>query len=548
MDYEEAEGIRKKSFGSLLANQEGGLGTSLKKTLSLKSKAKMTGIKEFFDPMNMAKKLTGGGNLAPALIGKLFKRDQKSMERFAGATKKTVSDSPEQAIEENESSAIQTLGLIYKELVRTKEDKRLQDELEKNQKEGIDKLREDEDTRRNKEIIEALKGKGLTRKQKKAETRAKRKEEKRKVEEGVTTPPPSAEVPKPTTPTTPAKPTKTPKIEAPTAKPTKTPKAEAPTAKPAEAPKPKVEAPKVEAPTAKPAEMPTPKTPTPTAKPAAPSTPSATTATKVPPVTMSGSKGLVLGALVAAGYSKSAQANMMANVEKESNFRPRSEEVPQPEKIFSMFGPPGVKGGQPENGKNKVRFQTLQDAQDIVAAGPEAYFNKVYDGRKNLGNTTPGDGYKYRGRGFIQITGRDMYNQVGKLIGEDLIGNPDLANTPEVAAKIIPAFFQLKLKERKLNVEAYDDIDKVNEIVGSADTESRKKRKTLAAAYANELNTGSQIDQMSKENKDLKQSPSGTQSGGNVNTSLNISHTTNETAINSDRPDDRSAQEKKRKG
>jgi hypothetical protein len=223
MDYEEAEGIRKKSFGSLLANQEGGLGTSLKKTLSLKSKARTTGIKEFFDPMNMAKKLTGGGNLAPALIGKLFKRDQKSMERFAGAAKKTVSDSPEQAIEENESSAIQTLGLIYKELIRTKEDKKIQDQLEKNKKESIDKLREDEDARRNKEIIEALKGKVLTRKQKKAERRAERKEEKKKTKEEVTTPPPSTEVPKPTTPTTPVKPTEAPKVEAPK------PKVEAPT-------------------------------------------------------------------------------------------------------------------------------------------------------------------------------------------------------------------------------------------------------------------------------------------------------------------------------
>jgi len=228
------------------------------------------------------------------------------------------------------------------------------------------------------------------------------------------------------------------------------------------------------------------------------------TATKIPPVVLSGTKGLVLSALVAAGYSKSAQANMMANVEKESNFKPRSEEVPKPEKIFSMFGPPGVKGGQPENGKNTVRFKTLQDAQDLVAAGPEAYFNKVYDGRKDLGNTTPGDGYKYRGRGFIQITGRDMYNRVGKLIGEDLIGNPDLANTPEVAAKIIPAFFQLKLKEKKLNVEAYDNIDTVNKVVGSADEKSREQRKSLAAIYANELNTGNQIDQASTTNRNLK--------------------------------------------
>ena len=99
-----------------------------------------------------------------------------------------------------------------------------------------------------------------------------------------------------------------------------------------------------------------------------------------------------------------------------------------------------------------------------------------------------------------------MYNRVGKMIGEDLVGNPDLANKPEIAAKIIPAFFQLKLKERKLNIEAYDDIDEVNKTVGGADAKSKEQRKALAAAYANELNIGNQIDSVSKENKDLKNS------------------------------------------
>ena len=290
-------------------------------------------------------------------------------------------------------------------------------------------------------------------------------------------------------------------------------KPEAAKAEAAKAPKPEAaKAPKPEAakvPKAEPVKPPSvPKPSAEAVKPPAPSavTPKTTTmakaAAKVSPVMIGGSKGLVLGALVAAGYSKSAQANIMANVEKESNFNPRSEEIPKPEKIFSMFGPPGVKGGQPENGKNKVRFQTLQEAQDIVAAGPEAYFNKVYDGR--MGNTSPGDGYKYRGRGFIQITGKDMYNRIGKIIGEDLVGNPDSANKPEIAAKIIPAFFQLKLKERKLNTEDYNDINVVNTVVGSADTKSREQRKTLAAAYANELNSGSQLAAASTENKDLK--------------------------------------------
>jgi hypothetical protein len=82
MGYREAKNIRKKSFGTLLGEQEGGLGTSIKKAMSLKAKAKMTGIKETFDPMNIAKKLTFGSNLAPAIVGKMFGRKQEDIAHF----------------------------------------------------------------------------------------------------------------------------------------------------------------------------------------------------------------------------------------------------------------------------------------------------------------------------------------------------------------------------------------------------------------------------------------------------------------------------------
>lgn len=64
----------------------------------------------------------------------------------------------------------------------------------------------------------------------------------------------------------------------------------------------------------------------------------------------------------------------------------------------------------------------------------EEYFRK-YDFRKDLGNLTPGDGFKYRGRGAIQITGRSNYAQVGKAMGVDLIERPELLETPEMAIR-----------------------------------------------------------------------------------------------------------------
>jgi putative chitinase len=63
--------------------------------------------------------------------------------------------------------------------------------------------------------------------------------------------------------------------------------------------------------------------------------------------------------------------------------------------------------------------------------------NTIYGGeygKKNLGNTEPGDGYAYRGRGLIQLTGRANYKKASDSIGVDLIANPDLVATPEYAA------------------------------------------------------------------------------------------------------------------
>lgn len=62
---------------------------------------------------------------------------------------------------------------------------------------------------------------------------------------------------------------------------------------------------------------------------------------------------------------------------------------------------------------------------------------KRYEGRKDLGNTVPGDGKKFLGRGYVQITGRTNYIKASKLIGKDLTVDPDLALEPAIASKII---------------------------------------------------------------------------------------------------------------
>lgn len=68
--------------------------------------------------------------------------------------------------------------------------------------------------------------------------------------------------------------------------------------------------------------------------------------------------------------------------------------------------------------------------------GPTAA-QKRYEGRKDLGNTVAGDGKRYLGRGFVQITGRKNYTQWANLTGMDLVNKPELAEQPAIAARII---------------------------------------------------------------------------------------------------------------
>lgn len=59
-----------------------------------------------------------------------------------------------------------------------------------------------------------------------------------------------------------------------------------------------------------------------------------------------------------------------------------------------------------------------------------------YEGRRELGNTQPGDGERFKGRGFIQITGRANYAAASRALGEDFVNHPERASTPENAARI----------------------------------------------------------------------------------------------------------------
>lgn len=95
-------------------------------------------------------------------------------------------------------------------------------------------------------------------------------------------------------------------------------------------------------------------------------------------------------------------------------------------------------------------FTPLSEFQSKFNTAPGGPPFGLYDNRKDLGNQGPPDGSSFKGRGYIQLTGRSNYQIHGAAIGmgNQLVTNPALANQPDVAAKLLASF--LKSKESRI--------------------------------------------------------------------------------------------------
>jgi putative chitinase len=112
------------------------------------------------------------------------------------------------------------------------------------------------------------------------------------------------------------------------------------------------------------------------------------------------------------------------------------------------------------------------------------YWNNV-PMRKALGNKHPSDAVRYKGRGFIQLTGRGNYARMGKLLNVDLLNHPELAKRPDVAAKIAVAYFQDRVEP---NVQDFSDTKAVTKKINPHDkAASTKDRDDKFKQYNNLL-------------------------------------------------------------
>ena len=103
-------------------------------------------------------------------------------------------------------------------------------------------------------------------------------------------------------------------------------------------------------------------------------------------------------------------------------------------------------------------FEPIGEFRSKFNTSPTGHPFDLYDNRLDIGNQGPPDGERYKGRGFIQLTGRANYKEHGAAIGmgNKLVENPDLANDPLIAARLLASF--LKAKERPIK-EALLDRD-----------------------------------------------------------------------------------------
>lgn len=170
-----------------------------------------------------------------------------------------------------------------------------------------------------------------------------------------------------------------------------------------------------------------------------------------------------------------AVANILAQVRAESDFNPAASENLEgytAKNLYDMFGP--------EQTRNSVRFQNIEEAQAVVKGGGESVGNFLYGGRFGNGED---EGYKYRGRGLLQLTFKANYKWASMEIYGDLrlVENPDLLYNEDVGIQVVVAYFT-----RAQRVYDLRDIDQATRAVGPAHL-NVSKRKQYANEYLKKL-------------------------------------------------------------
>ena len=199
-------------------------------------------------------------------------------------------------------------------------------------------------------------------------------------------------------------------------------------------------------------------------------------------MTMDRETQLLQAATTAGITSKLELANFMAQVGHESGGLTRLEEGFRYTKGTWQI---------PVRSAMREGKEALEEARlEALQGKPEKLGELMYGGR--MGNDEPGDGYKFHGRGYMQLTGKDNYRAAGEALGLDLVKHPELAAEPENAAKIATWYWNSHVPQ-----SAREDVTKATHAInggenGLADRQARyeKWEKALTPELMERLSAG----------------------------------------------------------
>lgn len=121
----------------------------------------------------------------------------------------------------------------------------------------------------------------------------------------------------------------------------------------------------------------------------------------------------------------------------------------------------------------------LAHESDGFQTAREYHDGSNYEDRADLGNTHPGDGRRYRGRGLIQLTGRDNYRRAGEALGRNLVGHPEMVEQFPVALEVSCWFWS----SNNINLHAdRDDVVAVTKTINGGHNGLNDRRRRLKIA------------------------------------------------------------------
>jgi putative chitinase len=166
----------------------------------------------------------------------------------------------------------------------------------------------------------------------------------------------------------------------------------------------------------------------------------------------------------------------------------------------------GIKGKELAQFLAQSKHETMGFTR-MTEFGNEDYFIRHYDPTKNpakakiLGNTHPGDGIKYRGRGYLQITGKENYSRCGDALNLPLEQQPELLEKPEIAAKAAVWYWNVRVRP---NVKNFANITQVTKRINPALKGLKKRFQIYKDELATLMNTKPNQEQDKPQDKTKK--------------------------------------------